>query len=984
MYIPLWNKSNYTLLSSLLKIDDIISYAEENNLPSIAISDTNMFGTMEFIKKCEKKAIKPVIGLEVKLEDIIIVMYAKDYVGYQTLIKLSTIQNEREVILKDIKEYNKNVIGILPFEYREKYNEINKVIKELYIGFKTKKEEKESLIITKNVVFFRENLYLETTDQEILPYLYRIRDGKTITDEVEYDIDNHELNIIKVESLSSNNGITNTLNIAEKCNLEFPPAKNLLPTFPCEDPKKYLFELCKAGLKKRLGGSIPDNYKERLVYELKVINDMGFPNYFLIVYDFIKFAKKNKILVGPGRGSAAGSLVAYSLGITDIDPLKYDLLFERFLNPERKTMPDIDTDFPDDKRDQVIDYVKDKYGEKRVSGIITFGTMAAKQVIRDVSRVLNIPLYKVDSLCKFIPQQSKDTLEDLYNKNQTFKARVESDTLLSNMFKIAKKLEGFPRHTSQHAAGIVMSQIDLDEVIPLVKIDNMYLTSYSMEYLEELGLLKMDFLVIKNLTLIDHIIKDIKDIYGKEIDFTKIPLDDKETLKLFEEGNTCGIFQFESSGMRNFLRKLKPNSFEDIFAAIALFRPGAALNIDSFIRRKHKEEKVEYLDPSLEQITKNTYGILVYQEQIMQVANIYAGYTLGEADILRRAMSKKKVDLLKAEEEKFIKKSIEKGHKEEQAKKIFDLILNFAGYGFNKSHSVVYSIVAYKMAYLKCYYKTIFFSNLLSNVIGSETKTNEYILEAKKEHIEIEKPTISNSESRYKVVDDKIIYPISNIKSIGIVVTEQINKAKEEGPFEDIFDCFSRLYISGIGKKTFETLIYADVFKEFKYNRRTLIENLDSLFNYAELTKDIDPSLVMKPEIERKKEYDESFLLEKEKEAFGFYLSSHPTTMYKKDNPYCININEIDNNYDKTADVLLLVEKIKVINTKKGDKMAFLTGSDETGSKEFIIFPKILRGFENIEKGNIIKIRGKVERRLNETQVIVDKIKYLQGEKNEE
>ena len=982
MYIPLWNKSNYTLLSSLLKIDDIVNYAKENKIPSITICDTNMFGTMEFIKKCEKNLIKPVIGLEIKVDSFTICLYAKDYEGYKSLIKLSTIQNERLVTKNDLEKYNNHTIMILPFKYKEEFEYLNK-IGELYLGYTTKQEEKELLVLTKNIVFFQENLYLNNSDSEYLQYLYRIRDGKTVLDEMDYDYKNHELIINDLDDKSSNSGIINTLNITEKCNLEFPPAKNLLPIYPCDDPKKYLFELCKVGLNKRLNGNIPNNYKERLIYELKVINDMGFPNYFLIVYDFIRFAKKNKILVGPGRGSAAGSLVAYTLGITDIDPLKYDLLFERFLNPERKTMPDIDTDFPDNKRDLVIDYVKEKYGEKRVSGIITFGTMAAKQVIRDVSRVLNIPLYKVDSLCKFI-NQPKDTLKDIYNNNETFRTRVESDTILSDMFKIACKLEGFPRHTSQHAAGIVMSQVDLDEVVPLVKMDNMYLTSYSMEYLEELGLLKMDFLVIKNLTLIDNILKDIKDIYDKEIDFTKIPLDDKETLKLFEEGNTCGVFQFESSGMRNFLRKLKPNTFEDIFAAIALFRPGAAINIDSFIRRKHGEEKVEYLDPSLEAITKNTYGILVYQEQIMQVANIYAGYSLGEADILRRAMSKKKVDLLKAEEEKFINKSVENGHSREQAKNIFDLILNFAGYGFNKSHSVVYSIVAYKMAYLKCYYKTIFFSNLLTNVIGSETKTSEYILEAKKNGIEIIKPTINNSEARYKVENNKIIYPISNIKSIGVVVTEQIEKAKNNTPFEDIFDCMSRLYIAGVGKKTFETLILADTLKEFGYNRRTLIENLDSLFNYAELTKDIDPSLVMKPEIERKKEYDEAYLLEKEKDAFGFYLSYHPTNLYEKDNPYCIKVNEIDSHYGKTIDTLLLVEKVKVINTKKGDKMAFMTGSDETGSKEFILFPKALKGYENLERGNLVKVRGKVEKRLNEIQVIVDKIKNLQGENNEE
>ncbi len=579
---------------------------------------------------------------------------------------------------------------------------------------------------------------------------------------------------------------------------------------------------------------------------------------------------------------------------------------------------------------------------------------------------------------------SKETLLDIYHKNESFRVRIESDTLLQNMFRIATKLEGFPRHTSSHAAGIVMSRVDLDEVIPLSKSDNIYLTGYSMEYLEELGLLKMDFLALKNLTLIANIMKDIKDLCNIEINFNKIPLEDAETLKLFETANTCGIFQFESAGMRNFLRKLKPNTFEDIFAAIALFRPGAALNIDSYIKRKHKEEPITYLDPSLESITKNTYGFLIYQEQIMQVAALYANYTLGEADILRRAMSKKKVDLLKSEEEKFIEKSIANHHSYEQAKQLFELILNFAGYGFNKSHSVVYSMIAYKMAYLKCHYKTIFFANLLSNVIGSESKTSEYIMEAKANGIEVEKPTINNSESRYIVKEDKIIYPISNIKGVGVVVSEQIETAKKEGPFTDIYDCVSRLYISGVGKKIIEDLIYADVFKEFNWNRATLIYNLDSLMNYAELTKDIDPSLVMKPEIEIQDEYDNSFLLEKEKEVFGLYLSSHPTTIYKKENPNCIFLSEVENYYDKNIDVLILVEKIKTITTKKGDKMAFLTGSDETGMKEFTIFPTVFKNYQTLQKGTLLKVRGHVEKRLNEIQIIVEKIKYLQGEVNEE
>ena len=640
-------------------------------------------------------------------------------------------------------------------------------------------------------------------------------------------------------------------------------------------------------------------------------------------------------------------------------------------------MPDIDTDFPDDKRDEVIEYVVSKYGKKRVAGIVTFGTMGAKQVIRDVSRVLNIPTYKVDGLNKFIPAFTKEKLSDFYNNNPAFKARIDSDLLLSKMFKVALRLEGFPRHTSSHAAGIVMCQRDLDEVLPLTVSEGMYLTSYSMEYLEDLGLLKMDFLGLKNLTIIHNILKDIENILGEKINFNQIPLDDKEALHIFEIANTSGIFQFESVGMRNFLRNLRPNQFEDIFAAIALFRPGPAINIDSYIRRKHGEEEITYLDSCLEPILKNTYGIIIYQEQIMQVASSFAGYSLGEADILRRAMSKKKVDLLKNEEEKFIHKSLERGHSYEVSKKIFDLILNFAGYGFNRSHSVAYSLIAYKMAYLKSHYKTIFFANLLSNVIGSEAKTHEYIMEARANKLEILKPSINFSGIRYIVKDNKIVYPISNIKSIGLVVANNIMKAREDGIFVSIYDAFSRLYIAGVGKKNLETLIYAGVFHEFSYNVATLIYNLDSLFNYAELTKDIDPSLVMQPDIEEQKEYEDSYLLDKEKSVFGFYLSSHPTLMYKKDNPYTISLNEISNHFSKSIDCLILVDKIKVINTKKGDKMSFITGSDETGTMDFTLFPKVYRMYEMIEKGDLLKIRGNVEKRLDQYQVIVQKIKYL-------
>ena len=983
MYIPLFVKSNYSLLSSMLKIDDIITYSLNNNLGYAALNDTNMFAVREFIIKCEKENLKPLISLSIDLEEKEIVLFAKNYNGYKSLMKLTTIKSRYRITIDDLTKNIDDLLLVVPYKSIEIYSLLKTISSEIYLGYKNQQEEEKLRNITDKVIFFRECLYLDEIDSEYLKYLYLIRDGKTVMDDVIYDIFDHELNSDNINYLSSSKGLSDTFVFANKCNIIFPKTKLLLPIYKDTknmESKKYLFELSKAGLFRRLNGEIPNDYKERLAYELKIINDMGFANYFLVVYDFIKFAKKNNILVGPGRGSAAGSLVSYALGITDIDPIKYNLLFERFLNPERKTMPDIDTDFPDDKRQDVIDYVISKYGEKNVSGIVTFGTLGIKQVIRDVSRVLNIPIYKVDSLSKFIPTVTHENLKDFYRNNPGFKARIDSDKELGTMYEIAVKLEGFPRHTSIHAAGIIMSEISLDEVIPLTYSDGMYLSGYSMEYLEDLGLLKMDFLGLKNLTIITNILNDIKKNYGKEIEFCKIPLDDKETLNIFFDANTCGIFQFESAGMKTFLKRLKPKTFEDIFAAIALFRPGPAENIDTYIRRKNGLEKIQYLDPCLEKILSNTYGIIIYQEQIIQVANIYAGYTLGEADVLRRAMSKKKVDLLKSEEEKFIRKSIEKGHDELTAKKIFDLILKFAGYGFNRSHSVAYSLIAYKMAYLKVHYKNEFFSNLLTNVIGSEYKTKEYILEARKNQITIEKPDINLSSDKYVVIGDKIVYPFSNIKQVGVVASRAILKAREGGNFTDIYDAFSRLLIANTSKKVIESLIYADCFRSFNYNKNTLIKNLDTLFNYAELTKDLDPSLVMKPEIDEFSEFSKEDLLQQEKNVFGFYLINHPTTSYFAMEEKCIHLDKIKNHFNKEIDTVVLVEKIKVINTKKGDKMAFLTGSDETTMIDFTLFPKEYATYPDLARGDILKIRGNVEKRLDEWQIVVNKIKKLNGD----
>lgn len=977
MYTPLYVKTNYSLLSSFLTIDKLIDYAKEHHFSSLAITDFNMFGTMEFYQKCKKAEIKPIIGLEVLLENDIILLYAKDYKGYQTLIKLATIQATRKVEIKDIEEYHDSVVAIVPFEYFNTYSVLVSLIPDLYLGYSNKQQEREAMITTKNIVFLRKCLYLYENENEYLKYLFMIRDGKTISDDVNYETKNFYLDMKDIYEYTSNENLFTTNKIADMCNLEFPFSKLLLPIYQETNgltSYEYLKELASFGLKKRFDGNVRESYIHRLHYELDIIEKMGFSNYFLVVYDFIRYAKKNKILVGPGRGSGAGSLVCFSLGITDIDPIHYDLLFERFLNPERITMPDIDTDFPDIYRDQVIDYVVSKYGSKRVSGIVTFGTLAVKQALRDVARVLNVPNYQIDLITKRIPGFTKLKLVDFYNKDLELKKMIDSDTKLTEMYHIASHIEGFPRHTSSHAAGIVMCKKDLDEVIPLTVSDGMYLTGYTMEYLEDLGLLKMDFLGLKTLTTIMNVISDIERTQNVKIDFNHIPLDDKRVLDLFSKADTTGIFQFESEGMKNFLRKLKPNCFEDIFAAIALFRPGPSQNIDSYIRRKHGEEKIEYLDLSLEPILKSTYGIIIYQEQIMQIASTLAGYSLGEADILRRAMSKKKMDVLKNEEEKFITQSIARGYSKEVSKKIFDLILSFANYGFNRSHSVAYSMVAYKMAYLKCYFPKYFYSSLLSSVIGSEAKTKEYIMEVKALGISILKPSINYSSCNYEVKEEGIYYPLSGIRNIGSTICNEIVSNRGER-YQDIFDFLGK--VRSINRKVLESLIQAGCFDEFGLTRKTYIENLDAIINYNDLVSTLDPEFVLKPDLIMKEEYTNEELISMEKDLFGIYLSNHPVSSYFVKYKDLVSMDKIPNYFNNLISSIVLVDKIRTIQTKKGEDMMFFSGSDEYSKMEFTLFPKIYQKFSSIKPGDIVKIEGRVERRYDAFQVIVSKVEKL-------
>ncbi len=975
MYSNLFVKTNYSLLSSLVQIEELVTFALQNNIGSLVVCDDNLNSSMNFYKACKAKGINPVIGLDLKYADGHILMYAKNYEGYLNLAKLSTILESRSVNLEDIKTHAKNIIAVLPADSLLYFEELEAIFEDFYLGFKDKIEEQKLLNYSNNVVFINETRTLEAGDREYLKYLYMIRDGKTIADDFYYDtLDKHYFSDDEASSKSSSKGLRNSKLIADSCHVEMVKDEHLLPVFDNKlgDSNKYLKELSIKGLELRLKGNVSNEYKERLLHELSVIEKMGFPDYFLITYDYIRYAKKEGILVGPGRGSAGGSLVAYCLGITDIDPLKYNLLFERFLNIERVTMPDIDTDFPDSYRDQVIDYVTKKYGEKKVAGIITYGTLAARQVIRDCGKVLNASTRLVEKLCQIVPSSNSNKLSFYYANDKNFKDVIDSDEKMGLLYKLAQKFEGYPRHTSIHAAGIVMSRKDLDEVLPLVKSNEMYLTAYTLNYLEDIGLLKMDFLGIKNLTTIMNIIEEINKEEKLKLNFNDIPLESSEVLDLFSRGDTLGVFQFETDGMRKFLKSLKPSSFEEVVDAIALFRPGPNENIPSYIARKEGREKVEYLDPSLESILKTTKGIIIYQEQIMQIAHDFAGFTMAEADILRVAMSKKKKDILASYSKKFISGAVALGHDQSLAEKLYELIQKFAGYGFNKSHSVAYSIIAFRMAYLKTHYPKYFFSNLLSSTLSNSKKTSEYIAEAKRLGIEVLPPDIQLSGSTYLVEDAGIRFPISAISGIGAITARNIS-IKEK--YKDIYEAFSHLASSGVNKKMFEDMIYVSCFKSFGFNNQTLITNLDKMLNYANLVKDLDESLITKPEIDQKEEYSKEFLMTKEKEIFGFYLSSHPSVQYKE-KYRAIDLIDIEKFFDKVVDSVILVESIKEIKTKKGDAMSFVLGSDETSSADYTLFPEKHSRFA-IKQGDLLLVKGKVEKRLDKYQIIVQNIKKL-------
>ena len=953
-YTPLWIKTDYSILSSLIKIDDLISTLKKFNIKSAAICDDNLYGAMEFYTKCIKNDIKPIIGLEVNL-DYTILLYAKNYKGYQNLCNINTLINEKKFSFDELIKYINDLVLILPYKYKDKKDTYIPYTKDLFIGYKNEDEEKN---INGNKVYLNKTLTLKKEDSKYLKYLYKIKDQDyTEGEDVSF--------IEQVDVLSSKT----TNYVSALCNLTILKKNDLLPIYNNDlefNKEKYLTDLCITGLKKRFNGNVSLEYAERLKYELSIISKLNFCNYFLVVWDYVKYAKKNGIMVGPGRGSAASSLVSYSLGITDIDPLKYDLLFERFLNPNRVTMPDIDIDFDAEKRDEVIKYVEEKYGKKHVSGIITFSNLLAKQVIRDVARIFDVSGFKIDNLLKNFDDK-KDLSYQLENIN--VKRILNDDEILKKIYDIALHLEGLKRHISKHAAGVIISNKELSNYVPLyLDSDGSYICAYTMNYIEDLGLLKMDFLGLKNLTIIDKVIKNTN------IKFSDIPLDDKKTYELFANGNLDGIFQFESQGMKKFIMELKPSNIYDLIDAVALFRPGPMENIDTYVKRRHKKEKITYINEDLKEILSSTYGIIIYQEQIMQIARKMAGFSYAKADELRRAMSKKKEDLLLSYKEDFIIGGINKGYDKETLNKVYNLILKFANYGFNKAHSVSYAIIGYKIAYLKVHYPLYFETEILNNIIGVSNKTKQIIDECKKLDVSIKLPNINLSTDKYMILNNELLFPLSVVRAIGVLTSREIvNERNLNGNFTSYLDFVRRCY--KLGRDVLRNLILSGALDIFNKTRRTLIENLNEAINYAELCYNLDENLVLKPEIEDYEEYSKDELTKHEIALFGFYISNHPTSKYITSNS--ITSNLLDKYFDKMIEMILYIERKKEIDTKTNEKMMFLNASDSYGTVELVMFPKTYNKFFNIPIPGTYKVYGKVEKRFSKFQLVISDVKKI-------
>lgn len=1000
--VHLHTRSCYSLLHSPFRIQEIVDTAVSMHFQHVCLTDLHsMYGTMEFWKYAQKRSIHPIIGLEVntvwKASPFAFVLLAKNDVGLQQLYHVSTclmkgdatdaeqLANMTSQCIALTAGDNDTLEQYVEHEDKESVENYLQTMASLWDDFYVSIAMNDSSYrrqvnqflkmcakqIGVDTVALSRIYYRNDRDVESLRMLQAIDQQKTIYDQT-LNVSNHRYyrSQAEMEALYDPEDLSNTERIASQCNVQMSMTKSRLPVFINKlgiDNDKYLIKLCHAGLLKRMNRNVPEAYKKRLDYELSVIIKMGFTDYFLIVWDFIRFARSQNINVGPGRGSAAGSLAAYCLGITHIDPIRNHLLFERFLNPERISMPDIDTDFPDDKRDDVIDYVYDKYGSGHVAHIIAFNTLKAKQVLRDVARITNYPPRKVDAIAKSIGNDPKVTLEKAYQTNASFARLIQADAESRELYERSLQLEGLPRHLTLHAAGIVLSDQEIEKVCPLVQVEeNREATQFPMEDLEDLGLIKMDFLSLKNLTTIHEIKTSIEMSTHVSIPLLQIPLNDRRTYQLLSRADTLGVFQLESQGIMQLLKKMQPQCFEDICAVLALYRPGPMKNIDTYLDKRAHPETIEYPDRRLEPILKETYGIILYQEQIMQIAQVIGGFTLSQADTLRKAMSKKNAQAMASYRQTFIQGALKNGCKTKVAEDIFDLMERFAEYGFNKSHSYVYGLVAYQMAYLKANYPMYFYQGLLNSVIGSESKTSQYIYECQHRQLHVLPPSVNESQALFAVQPQGLRMPLRTIKGIGRLVHERIEKVRQEKRFTDFIDFVVRITAEQVNESNIRALIDAGALDELGLNRMTMNENLGRVLQYAAIVQTVTDQgvlfnydLVSLPKILPMKE-DRLKKAQKEKMVYGFYLSEHPVHSLRKYYPKCIPVNRIQNGY---VQVMGKVNGYRTHRTKNGQMMCFMTIEDETGQLDIVIMPKLYEAQkEQIRKDRIVIVQGKKDR----------------------
>lgn len=1051
--------SHYSLLDGLAKIDDLLDRAKELGMDSLALTDHGvMYGTVEFFIKAKERGIKPIIGCEMYLAPggrknknntdldktrYHLTLLVKNDIGYKNLMKLVSISHLEGFYYKPridkevLRKYSQGLIGMSACIQGEvpanivagNYEKAKKAVQEyeeifgqenFYMELQyhpknsNQKTANEGLIrISREtgipVVATGDVHYIHKEDASIQDILLCIQTNRKVQEKdrmnmLEFDLSMKSPQEMAKAFKSTPEAITNTQKIVKQCNFDLKLGETQLPYFKVPEnytDKSYLRYLTEEGLKEKYGNKITDKHRQRMEYELSIIEKTGFPSYFLIVQDFTNWARKQGIIVGPGRGSAAGSFVSYLTGITNIDPIKYDLLFERFLNPERVSMPDVDMDFADDRRDEVLDYVRKKYGDDHVAQIITFGTMAARAAVRDAGRALGYPYDFCDKTAKTIPMFS--TIEDSLENVTEFKQLYSSDPAAKKLIDSAKKLEGVARHASMHACGVVITKNPVTEYTPLQNITGhkegvvtQYSSSTKSSFVEKIGLLKMDFLGLKNLTIIQNTLNIIRKTKGININIDDIPLDDKKTYELLQKAQTTGVFQLESSGMKRYLKQLKPSVLEDVIAMVALYRPGPMDWIPDFIARKHGHKKTEYLHPRLESILKKTYGIAVYQEQVMQIAQHLAGFTLGEADVLRKAMGKKIFKLIKEQRIKFIEGAIKNGVKEKIAEKIFAFIEPFAGYGFNRSHAACYALIGYQTAYLKAHFPAEFMAALMTSDQDNIDRIAIEVDEAKDMGIEVLPPNVNESFEEFAVIKNEsgkenIRFGLNAIKNVGHTVAREIvRERKAGGKYKNIADLMERVASKDLNKKSIEALTKVGALDELG-ERNQVLENIESILSFSKNAQRIKNSsqtslfgegMIEAPSINLAEASPaaKKQKLQWEKELLGLYVSGHPVSDFEEYfEKMAVPISSLDKNLmGQPIKIGGVITTAKKIFTKRGQNMAFVTIEDLRGKIELLIFPNILEETGALwEEDKIILASGKLSDKDGVFKLLVDEAKEV-------